>query len=56
MRNYGKIITDPSKIVQNDCDNSVGDFVFKVGDEIYATDSVGFLKPKRYVGLFFIYL
>jgi hypothetical protein len=52
MRDYGKIITNPPEIVQNDYDNSVGDFVFKVGDEIYGTDSIGSLKPKKYVGIF----
>jgi hypothetical protein len=50
MNDYGKVITVPSKVVQNGFDNSEGDFVFCVGDEIFSTESVGSLKPKKYKG------
>jgi hypothetical protein len=51
MRDFGKIITDPSNAVLNEfMDNSCGDYVFRVGEEIYATVSTGSLKPKKYVG------
>jgi hypothetical protein len=52
IRNFGKILTDPPETTQNNnMDNLNGDYVFRVGDEIYSTELTESLKSRKYTGI-----
>jgi hypothetical protein len=53
MRNFGKYITIPLEAIQNNNkDNLNGDYVFRVGDVIYSTESTELLISRKYKGLY----